>query len=499
MNLYATFLRTLRESDGYLKFILLAQLFLAFIISQPPAYVWEGLNRIGELMASASQQENNRDTRTETLEEEDDSPKVYLVSNNPKLAFGPGGFPDPSVLKDLEGMKYVDTDNVLHTIHQRRQHFESTCKQLGRGEVVDDNKTHLISMKSISACLPPKTGSTTLKQIFYYLLKYRAPFVNAPFFKQWYGNVHKNMPEEVRVKRGKKIRNAITAVFVREPYSRLFSAYLDKLFKPRLDQWKQFGEAFVSYLRGPDEDPLRQQCASDVTFAEFVRYIVATDREEKPARPLNPHFSPLSRQCGLCNTPRGSSLSYEFIGKMESFERDVLGLLEISGLNLHLPRDFRLGDTHTKWRLLHAINFTFTLHLPQPLTPLCISKEETLRRLWRIFQITSAISTKESFPLSSSASVEEVTNEVFSSLVLEAFLRSRSDPDLKRNRNAAMAEAYSTVPLADRRALQEIFHRDFLLFGYSPSIPEVFPENDTFKLDQFSYFGEFWKERNVDE
>ena len=65
-------------------------------------------------------------------------------------------------------------------------------------------------------------------------------------------------------------------MFVREPYSRVLSGYVDKLFSPNTQYWKATGSYIVSKIR-KNADPLSLRCGHDVTFAEFVRYIIQSE------------------------------------------------------------------------------------------------------------------------------------------------------------------------------------------------------------------------------
>nr|KAG5693858.1 hypothetical protein BaRGS_009914 [Batillaria attramentaria] len=101
-------------------------------------------------------------------------------------------------------------------------------------EVVDDELTFPLVFENLAVCLPPKTGSTPFKMIVYYLLQNHTK----PFFDVWYRDVHFDIPTAMYQHRSSLKSKTVKAVFVREPYSRLFSAYVDKLFKPRLDNWR---------------------------------------------------------------------------------------------------------------------------------------------------------------------------------------------------------------------------------------------------------------------
>ncbi|KAK7479375.1 hypothetical protein BaRGS_00029367 [Batillaria attramentaria] len=379
----------------------------------------------------------------------------------------------------------------VERFRQRRQHFVDTCRMIGHAGEEDDGLSPLMRFENLTVCLPSKAGSTLFKMILHYLAENKASLPNEqPFFQVQFGNVHEELPKSLRAPRRGKLDGGgmKTAVFVRDPYTRLLFAYIDKLFRPRLDYWRTYGKPILTHVRGHEETDLSRMCASDVTFAEFIRYLVMSELEKKTK--VSPHFYPISRQCGLCNEPENLSVVYDFIGKTETYATDAPAILKAVGLYDRLPHDFDLGVAYRQRNMELLVNYTFRRHLSEPLSTMCTSKAETLVRVWRILQIRGIFSTSESFPFSNT-SAEDVTYGQFLQTSRAAFKRSLEDRSLSGNVNTAMKEAYSTVPLADRKALQRIFHRDFLLFQYPSSVPGVFPENDRFQLDRFHFFDVF--------
>ncbi|KAK7465116.1 hypothetical protein BaRGS_00037695 [Batillaria attramentaria] len=415
----------------------------------------------------------------------------------------------------------------LSTFQQRRQHFIDACTARRRLDNMNFTKSlRLFHVGDLAMCLVPKTGSTMWKQILFYLDTNQS----GPFFEVHFGDIHRRM--NARRQQPDRIlrEGVVTAVFVREPYSRLFSAYVDKHFKPRENNWRVFGRPVVNYVRRT-QAAVSKTCAGNVTFAEFVRYFI--DSETKPEAKLrrNGHYSPQSQHCGFCKSVEGSRrqqdqqkvkmlksvdnkrqgvtgqmdnidassmghfqdklrkgfLVYDFIGKTESIVADTWAILEASHLARRLPASFDMSGgahKHTIARIVRKVVETTASS--------CMSKEEKLRRTWKNFQIRGMISKRELFPLTP-AEADDVTIGRMQELALSAFDRSTSDPELKGNKKEAMIEAYSTIPLKDRKALRRIYAADFELFQYPPSIPEVFPEGDKFHLGSYRFFNIFDK------
>ncbi|KAK7471870.1 hypothetical protein BaRGS_00035529 [Batillaria attramentaria] len=482
------------------------------------------------------------------------------------------------------------------TFQQRRQHYINACAARRRSHDLGTTKSAgFFHVGGLAMCLVPKTGSTLWKQILFYLDTNQT----GPFFEVNFGEIHDRMNKRLRPvselttrdeefvtavlvrepytrlfsayvdklfkprednwrtgpffevnfdeiharmnKRRKPVSELITrdeefvtAVLVREPYSRLFSAYVDKLFKPREDNWRVYGRPVVSYLLKTGAVDVSKTCgAGNVTFAEFVRYFI--DAETKPEAKLrrDVHYIPQSQQCGFCTSVVGSPkpqdsqrmkmlksvrnkrqgskghnmdnidtssmghfqdklregfLVYDFIGKTESILADTWAILEASHLARRLPASFDMDKEAGKNTIARTIRKVF--ESASTTTSSCMSKEEKLRRTWKNLQIRGMISKRELFPLTP-AEADDVTIGGMQELALAAFDRSTSDPELKGNKMEAMIEAYSTIPLTDRQALRRIYAADFELFQYPPSIPEVFPEGDKFHLGPYRFFNIF--------
>jgi hypothetical protein len=116
------------------------------------------------------------------------------------------------------------------------------------------------------------------------------------------------------------IQNSDKFMFVRDPYSRILSGYVDKLFCPNEAYQKtSLGAFIVSEIR-EDASSLSLHCGHDVTFPEFVKYIILS---EKRRIYRDRHFTPMYEHCRPCQIP------YDFIGKFESFKKDISFLIDV--------------------------------------------------------------------------------------------------------------------------------------------------------------------------
>lgn len=114
-------------------------------------------------------------------------------------------------------------------------------------------------------------------------------------------------------------------MFVRHPLERLLSAYRDKFIQH--NKWNEhfqlkYGRKIVkTHRRNPTEESL--QAGDDVTFPEFLRYVIDTSYS---GRPQNPHWSSYYDLCHPC------SIRYDFVGRFETFNEDAPYILsKLSG------------------------------------------------------------------------------------------------------------------------------------------------------------------------
>lgn len=91
--------------------------------------------------------------------------------------------------------------------------------------------------------------------------------------------------------------------FVRNPYSRILSGYLEKFLRPE-QSWNRFRTELAFE---PDI------VSNPVSFVEFLRRV-----REYPACDLNPHFTPQWYVLGL-----DRSMKYDFIGRLENMSSDL--------------------------------------------------------------------------------------------------------------------------------------------------------------------------------
>ncbi|XP_061186235.1 carbohydrate sulfotransferase 9-like [Saccostrea echinata] len=266
-------------------------------------------------------------------------------------------------------------------------------------------------------------------------------------------------------------------MFVREPYGRALSGYVDKLFAPNPFYWKITGRHIVRTVRGINANDSSLSCGHDVTFPEFMKYLIISQRT---LRDRDRHFYPMSEHCFPCN------IKYDFIGKMETFREDVAHLLDSfnSELSVAIPIDFEKESD-----LNIAQDYVDQLFYFKKETEICEPFHKSLLRFWRDFQIRGIIPIEVKMPFTSEGAVNITKSEVVDK-VTDIIKSIQNRTKLKEQRLEAKVEAFSQIPKDIMKEYLELYRADFELFGY--------PKNSSFigngtipSSKKFKYFNIF--------
>ena len=220
-------------------------------------------------------------------------------------------------------MKYRET-----LFEQRRSHICQACALYDTEPATEQYLKNMLSKLTIAKehkliyCGIPKTGSTfwknTLKIIeneanFSSLYEYRNAGTKLDTSLL---NAKTSFEGDIRASQS-FLKYALSFMFVREPYGRIFSAYNNKILNPNIMFWRGVGRNVVKTVRkNPSVDSLTY--GHDVTFPEMIKFLV---RRFETGQPIDQHWSPMYKRCDPCK------LTYRYVGKMESFTDDAQFLI----------------------------------------------------------------------------------------------------------------------------------------------------------------------------
>lgn len=324
--------------------------------------------------------------------------------------------------------------------------------------------------KNLAYCVTPKVGCTFWKRIFRFLAKdYVDQNVSRPSdidrMRVHYGRL-KNITQRplsnpiVRTLLSQSHMNAF--MFARDPYSRLWSGYVDKYLLP--DFWRSTGPVIVSRFRR-NATNIERSCGNDVSFREFIMNVID---HLYGGRGLNEHFNPMFSLCSPCH------MRFEVLGKLETFQKDaeyIFNKFGLKDLSEKVSYSVRVDE---EINMLVKYNFD----LEKSIKKICYNRTVVAQRLWKAFQINGYISKDNPFP---SVFMKEIINstniaELFQEKVLETIGKQTVDKTkLKQQKRDFLAQAYNEIPLVERAMIPRLYQQDFELFKYDKYPRDIFP------------------------
>ncbi|XP_021372475.1 carbohydrate sulfotransferase 14-like [Mizuhopecten yessoensis] len=248
-------------------------------------------------------------------------------------------------------------------------------------------------------CMVEKIGSTFWRRVFHLLN--HPEYTNLYSIPQFY--VHK---EELPTLRNFNIQNstriigtAQKAMFVREPYARAFSGYVDKLYSMNYYYMQSLGRGIIKALRR-NATAASLACGHDLTFTEFIRYLVSM-QQRNLQNYVDVHFSQIYTHCLPCE------VKYDYIGTMENFDEDASYL--ISEMNLSNNISVEISKrTSVTLSIYLVLNDTFSLR--QKMAH-CMPWRAMYTRAWRTLQIRGLINPQAPVPDSPDMTMDMLFHE----------------------------------------------------------------------------------------
>ena len=298
-----------------------------------------------------------------------------------------------------------------------------------------------------------KAGSSVWTQIFAVLNSVSNE--TDDIFYKGRNYVHTVLQEENFKVENKKGPTGPFVIPAREPYSRLYSAYMDKIIFSLAD--KELDHIIEKQRKiGPN----MFGCIRNATFLEFLRFIVT---EVENGEKLNRHWSPITSLCNPCKT------DVLAIVKQETFTSDVEFVLE------------KVRVTNGKLELIHnalheqRLDATLPSYIEEILNhETCRPKLEVAENLWHVLQNNGYVNEESAFPI---AFIKDNNSTVTPDILTELVFKSMSENPLtseqsRRQKRRALVNAYKDVDENIIKGLQEVYKRDFVFFNYSTQPPK---------------------------
>lgn len=259
---------------------------------------------------------------------------VFIVVGYPTLvslltASAETGFSDLFLPSELEERRIIQ-EARLHVMHQRCLELNDSWKE-ANWQGISANR-----QKRVVMCLVAKAACTTWMRLLLQLTG------NPDAVKLTSGDRHQMHTSAVAfLVRFDRISTSMRhhyltgdyykAMFVREPLERLISAYRDKML--RATDYYLTVRSEVKRMFRPNVSVSSPEFARNVTFAEFVRYVL-WEREHRA--PVDVHWRPQYDVCRPCH------IKYDYLGYYETMHNDAKDVLRkiAAGSGVEFP----LGD-----------------------------------------------------------------------------------------------------------------------------------------------------------
>ncbi|XP_067659459.1 carbohydrate sulfotransferase 11-like [Haliotis asinina] len=322
------------------------------------------------------------------------------------------------------------------------------------------------SNASIGYCPVPKVGCTFWRRIFMFLNRTQTQ-MSSPFDTSRFEVYFKPLTQLRTTKHTSVIlEHAHRFLFVRDPYARLFSAYVDKFLLPQFLSWPTYGKQIAAIRAGGRV--LSETCVTElVTFPEFVNL---TMLRKSP----NIHWLPITSICDPCR------LHPDFIGQQESFSKDAKYILNKVGLGYLLKKYSH--KTFVSDEITQVVDFTFAYrdynrHLRQ-----CYDNLMLAERLWLAFKMKGYILPTMEFPKEEFLKLFPTTNDtitfkaLLTQLIVKENQRRPLSPEMFRlQKKVMMLNEYKKLPPETMGKIAEYYKSDFKLFGYEQYPVALFP------------------------
>ena len=361
-------------------------------------------------------------------------------------------------------MKNQFNKRKMKEIQERRNHLEKTCKNLKvtHTEPFDD-RIFFYKPIRLLYCKVPKCGSSYWMRLFKALQfkqQIKDPF-SIPRFE-----IHQQYFQKIKLKESIKFNDTTKVIVTRNPYTRLYSAYIDKIYLP--EKWISVGRAIVYFYRS-NASLSSRSCGNDVTFVEFLKMIAY--RHHMPLRWQDPHWLPIEQLCSPC------TYKYNFIIRQETFSRDRDYLVSKVGIKEQSILKYN-NISHSEYTLksIKDLCYSVSKHFIYLLKSKCYRIEVILQRLFVSFQIQGYIREDARFDLSRFGDLKrpdiKTITEVFQNIYKEYPVRTRND--WKEQRRRFVKNAYKLVDTEILEEIKKFYHLDFQIFNYDTNPEEIF-------------------------
>lgn len=273
-------------------------------------------------------------------------------------------------------------------------------------------------------------------------------------------NFMKKHPQFTAVFTDKRLRYTKNFLVARNPYSRLFSSYIDQIFL--LAKWKQAGHM--------GRNSKYKYCGTNVTFEEFLFAVSKGILLEKET---DLHWAPIFSICLPCET------KIDILAKYETFTYDIDEVLSYVGVRKSLIDSVKkasvehntdVANTGSLRNLVHSY-FTRGRQIPKG----CLSEAELAHKLWTSLHVQGYIHNEHQLPIYLFKTVHKNhTESVFFNEIMKATeKRKLTLSESFEQRKSWQLKFWKSVSIETVKLVQNAFYEDFIVFDYDMDVNNI--------------------------
>ncbi|XP_053382871.1 uncharacterized protein LOC123562320 [Mercenaria mercenaria] len=345
-----------------------------------------------------------------------------------------------------------DNYSLEDVIKNRRRRVDEVCARI---RSVSNKTTEVsgIMAANLSYCVVQKAGCTMWIRLFKFMEGQNIETGNPM-------TLTKDLIHNKKLQYYKKfkqtggdvsfISHSVRSMTVRNPYTRLWSAFIDKFLLP--DFWQTKGRHIIKMIR-KNPKPLSAKCGHDVTFTEFIQYVITIGHQFTYWN-QDKHWLPASDICDPC------VFRPHIIGKQEFFMKDMKYTLKHVKLDYMLPKITSVDPT--EFEIKDEIDYSFKIFSR---VKKCIDIYELCNRIWTAFIFNGYLPSEEAFP----TNIDKNSLNIDSFYELVKGVRTKyniTKADVKVKRKHALTTAYKQISKKHMEDLKSLYKMDFELFDY---------------------------------
>ncbi|KAH3807646.1 hypothetical protein DPMN_135994 [Dreissena polymorpha] len=382
---------------------------------------------------------------------------------------------EAEVVYHLPAIKNESMDTRLRRISE-------VCARTGAMTLIstapfDITKRMFLNRTGICTCIVPKAASTNVKRL---LLSFEYP-EKAELFRKMPGN----MIHAANFDEGTTCSDRISFSFLisRDPYQRLWSAYVDKVFLEKFDSLAIMLDTV--FVRNVKKSSLQMNGMSHslvahartngffcnvghASFEHFLMYVTKTTS-------LDPHVLPVSLMCDPCKHP----VNYVF--QQENLQNDVKYLYKYvktifkNQTDVQISLSDYVGENGIE-NLVQTYQHAWKARLSQNQCKVDSATYDSIwKRLWEGLKYLGIIDEKLPFMpelFRGRGTILKSPEKIVRDFKLEdnAVVVLSAD-DWMKQRHKFIVNAYKGVRKSVLNRIRELFQLDFEMFGYSTEPP----------------------------